>query len=377
MAPAPGLELLSGTFSDPTVHPAWTVTIQAPTRSPFDGSPELAEAGTAAWANETVSALSGKGFTGREDTIRWPRYVDDPRGVLGVRVRVGEFTTQAAAANEASSLSTAGFSPLVEWEGFDPRPAPDVELLHAAIIDLRRFGGHVIATHGAAIASRQTVAAQAQRLGALVAVNAGFFTINAALTAVGGVPTGLGVYDGKLEALSNGTRADLVLDGRRTPEVENLGATAQLRAAHSTIGILGINRQPGSAEDCGVPGFNPTSSPRQGTVCAATDDLVLFTPEFGAPLPTVAGTVQANAQSAGARVGARRTRRLAGAGRLHPAGARRRRGVAASARAARRRLLISEQLRKRNGAQFRVDRRTDIVSAAPVLLVTDAWRSTR
>ncbi|HEY2273754.1 MAG TPA: hypothetical protein VGH30_13330, partial [Jatrophihabitantaceae bacterium] len=82
----------------------------------------------------------------------------------------------------------------------------------------------------------------------------------AALPAVGGVPTGLGVYDGKLESLSNGTRADLVLNGRRTPEVENLRATAQLHAGRSTGGILGINRQPESAEDCGVPDFSPTSS---------------------------------------------------------------------------------------------------------------------
>jgi len=367
-SPAPGVQLLSGTFTDPVAHPSWTVTIQAPTRSPFDGTPELAEAGTAAWADQTVSALSAKGFTASEDTIPWPRYVDDPRGMLGVRVRVGEFATQAAAAAQASSLTAAGFSPLVEWEGFDPRPGPDVELLHAAVIDLRRFAGHVIATHGDAVASRQTVAAQAQQLGALVAVNAGFFTINAALPAVGGVPTGLGVYDGKLESLSNGTRADLVLNGRSTPKVENLRATAQLRAANSTISIEGINRQPGSAEDCGVPGFSPTSSPRQGTVCTAADDLVLFTSEFGAPLPTVAGTVQATLSPQG------RVLALGAPAGALPPGDSAVQAIGADAawlQAHARpgaRLLITEQLHKRNGAQFQVDRQTDIVSAAPVLL---------
>ncbi len=61
--PAPGLELLTGTFSDPTVHPSWTVTIEAPTASPFDGSTEFAEAGSAAWAQTTESALSAEGFT--------------------------------------------------------------------------------------------------------------------------------------------------------------------------------------------------------------------------------------------------------------------------------------------------------------------------
>ena len=75
-SPAVGVQVLSGTFSDPTAHPAWTVTIEAPTRSPFDGTPELAEAGSAAWANQTSSALRAKGFTAREDPLRWPRYVD-------------------------------------------------------------------------------------------------------------------------------------------------------------------------------------------------------------------------------------------------------------------------------------------------------------
>src|SRR6201999_1374103 len=73
-SPAAGAQLLSGTFSDPAVHPSWTVTIEAPTQSPFDGTAELAEAGSAASADQTVSALSAKGFTARQDTLSWPRY---------------------------------------------------------------------------------------------------------------------------------------------------------------------------------------------------------------------------------------------------------------------------------------------------------------
>lgn len=287
--PAPGVQLLSGTFSDPSVHPQWTITIEAPTASPFDGSLEFAEAGTTSWAAHTEAALSSDGFTPRADTLSWPRYVDDPRGVLGVRVRVGEFSSQSAAQATATQLTADGFHPLVEWEGFDPREIPDSELLHAAIVDPRRFTGHVIAYHGNAIASRQTVAAHAQQLHSLAAVNGGFFTIAAQLPGVAGVPTGLGVYDGKLEALSNDSRADLVLDPRGHPRVLNLHSSAVLLAGGSSATVLGINRQPGSAEDCGVPGFTPTSAPRQGVVCTGSNDLVLFTPEFGAPLPSGPG----------------------------------------------------------------------------------------
>ena len=208
---------------------------------------------------------------------------------MGVRVRVGEFQTEAAATSDATALTAAGFHPLVEWEGLDSQQAPDAELLHAAIVDPGGFGGHVVATHGSDVASRETVAARSQRLGALAGVNGGFFTIDKSLPDVAGVPTGLGVYAGKLESLSNDSRADLVLDGRRPARIENLRASAQLQDGSRVARILGVNRQPGSNEDCGVPGFAPTSAPRQGVTCAGANDLVLFTREFGAALPAGPG----------------------------------------------------------------------------------------
>jgi hypothetical protein len=288
-SPAPGLQVLDGSVSDPSVHPQWTITIQAPTVSPFDGSAENAEAGSPAWARQTEASLGTDGFTPHATTLPWPDYLGDPPGVMGVRVRVGEYPTQAAAVSQAAALTADGYAPLVEWEGYDAQQPPDAELLHAVIVDPWRFAGRTVADHAAAIASRQTVAAQAQQRGSLAAVNAGFFTIEAPLSAVAGVPTGLGVYDGLIQALSNGDRADLVLDGRRPARVENLTSHAWLRAGWSTTAILGINRQPGSAEDCGVPGFAPTSASRQGTLCTGANDLVLFTSQFGAALPTGAG----------------------------------------------------------------------------------------
>ncbi len=366
-SPARGVQLLAGTFTDAKVQPQWTVTLQAPTQSPFDGSAEVAEAGSRAWARQTVATLATDGFTAQQTTLSWPRYADDPRGFMGVRVRVGEFATQAAATAQASTLTADGFKPLVEWEGFDPQNKPDAELLHAAIVDPQRFAGRVIATHGPAVAARQTVATQAQALGSLVAVNAGFFTINAALPGVGGVPTGLGMYDGKLETMSNGVRADLVLDGRRAPRVENLRASAQVHSGGAVASLLGINRQPGSNEDCGVPGFAPTSESRQGPVCTGANDLVLFTPEFGAPLPTGAG-VQAILDPQGRVVS------VGTQGGSLPAGDSAVQGIGIDATwlsshlRPGKRVQVTEQLRRPNGATFNTDRQTSIVSAAPVLL---------
>jgi Phosphodiester glycosidase len=366
-SPARGVQLLNGTFSDPAVHPSWTVTIQAPAHSPFDGSLEVAEAGSSAWAQQTEAALTADGFTPTARTIHWPHYADDPRGVLGVRVRVGEFATNAAATAQAATLTADGFHPLVEWEGFDPQQPPDAELLHAAVVDPHAFAGRVEAIHGTAVASRATAAAQAQQVGALAAVNGGFFTIDAPLAAVAGVPTGLGVYDGKLESLANSGRADLVLDGRAPARIENLTSSAELRAGDATERILGINRLPGSNEDCGVPGFAPTDEPRQGTICTGSNDLVLFTPEFGAPLPT--GTATQALLDRSGRVVA-----IGTAGGSLPTGdsALQALGTDATWLAAHlqvgQRVVVDEQLRRLGGGPFTLTPQTSIVSAAPVLL---------
>jgi hypothetical protein len=366
-SPARGVELLSGSFHDADAHPSWTVTIEAPTHSPFDGSLEFAEAGSNAWAQQTEAALTADGFTPTATTVHWPHYADDPRGVLGVRVRAGEFATKTDATSAATTLTADGFQPLVEWEGFDPQQPPDAELLHATIVDPRVFAGSVEAIHGSAVASRATAATQAQQVRALAGVNGGFFTIDAPLAAVAGVPTGLGVYDGRIESLANSARADLVLDGRAPARIENLRSSAQLRAGGGTTSIQGVNRLPGSNEDCGVPGFAPTDEPRQGTICTGANDLVLFTPEFGAPLPAGPG-VQAIVDGSGDVVS------VGTPGGTLPTGDSALQAIGTDATwlsdhaQPGRRVAVTEQLRRVNGAPFPLSSRTSIVSAAPVLL---------
>jgi hypothetical protein len=178
-SPVPGVTLSSGTYTDPLVHPYWTITIQTPTTSPFNGTSEEAEAGGLEWARSTEAALVADGFSPSAAELPWPAYTDDPRGVMGVRVRVGQFATEATAETVASELTADGFAPLVEWSGFDPTPAPDAELVRVAIIDPRKFDGRVFAYHGSAIASRTTAQAASAALGSVVATNGGFFTIDA------------------------------------------------------------------------------------------------------------------------------------------------------------------------------------------------------
>jgi Phosphodiester glycosidase len=158
-----------------------------------------------------------------------------------------------------------------------------------------------------------------------------------------------------------------VLDGRQPARIENLRSSAQLRAGGSVATILGINREPGSAEDCGVPGLAPTSAPRQGVICTGINDLVLFTPEFGAALPTGSG-VQATIDPRG------RVTALGTPGGSLPSGDSAVEAIGsdadwlASHLHVGDRATVSEQLRAPSGAPFPVDRQTSIVSAAPILL---------
>jgi hypothetical protein len=370
-SPVRGVTLLSGAYSDPSATPFWTVTIQAPAQSPFGGSAEEAEAGSSSWASATEASLTADGFDPSSTVLPWPRYSDDPLGVMGVRVRVGDFATQAEASAEAATLTADGFAPLVEWTGFDPQPGPDAELLHVAFVDPSQFSGQVIAYHGSAIASKQTVPAASAALKSVAATNGGFFTIDAPLAAVNGVNTGLSAYNGQIESLANGDRAALVLDGRRPAGIENLSSLAILHSGRSSIQILGINRLPGSAEDCGVAGFAPTIAPRQNTLCTGPHDLVLFTPMFGAPLPAPPSSgpaVQVLLDSQGRVVS------IGTPGGTLPAGDSAVQAIGTDATwltahaQVGQRLTASEQLRTASGALFPLSPKMNVASAGPVLL---------
>jgi len=372
-SPVRGVTLLSGQYTDPAAHPYWTITIQAPVRSPFDGSSEEAEAGGTAWARSTEAALVADGFAPSAADLPWPAYTDDPHGVMGVRVRVGQFAAQADAGPVASELTADGFAPEVEWTGFDPTPAPDAELVHVAVIDPRTFNGRVFASHGPAIASRTTAQAASAALGSVAATNGGFFTIDApAVNFVGGVDTGLSAQNGVVESLADGDRAAAVFDGRNRLRVLNVSSSAALRAADgSSTRVLGVNRLPGVAEDCGVAGFAPTAEPRQNTVCSGSTDVVVFTPQFGAPLPPAPSSgpaLQVVVDSRGRVVSAGTP------GGTLPAGDWAVQAIgtdeawlAAHARVGTR-LSVSEQLRARSGRPLGLNPGTTVTSAGPLLL---------
>ncbi|MEV7323986.1 phosphodiester glycosidase family protein [Streptomyces sp. NPDC093970] len=286
---APGVEVRTGILDSGRTGGVWTVTVQAPAVNRLTGAATWAPLGDRDWADGTAGRLRAAGFAPRVERVTWDRYADTPHGTMGWQVRVGGSATQADAATLGSAVSAAGFRTSVEWTGYDGRERADAERVHVAVVDPARLRGTVEVTDGGNAADREKTSTVAARLGSLVGVNGGFFVTSDA-DGVQGTSSGLSAVHGELQSMAVGSRAALILaDGGRHVRVADLSTTVTVRSGSAVRAVEGINRVPGKVRDCGRPGAVPTALPRQDVTCSLTDDLVKFTSEFGAPLPTGAG----------------------------------------------------------------------------------------
>lgn len=365
-AVAPGVVVRTGVLSRATA-PYWTVTIDAPATNDLTGQPAVAELGTAQWAQGTVDQLAAAGYPARQDVIDWPDYTDTPHGVEGVRVRTGSYPAQADAQAAATRLRSAGFpTATAEWTGYDVDQPVDGEQVHVAIIDPRLFHGTVEATHDGTVAQREKTSTVAAKLGSLVGVNGGFFVTSDA-DGYQGVPSSLAAYQGRLESESVGDRTALLLD-HGFARIEPLTSTVTVRVGAAGHAVEGVNRKPGLIRDCGRPDARPTTRPRQDVTCTSTDEMVLFTPEFGsAALPTGPGA-QVTLDPTGVVVAA------GGRGGQMPAGDSVLQAIGGSAdwlaahAPVGTHLLVAKQIRDARGAPVVLSPGGSIASAAPMLL---------
>jgi hypothetical protein len=273
---APGVAVWSTTIGAGTGHNSWTITVLVPGGTSPDPDAPPSAIGSHEHATSLVNALQAKGFAARAEEVDWPAFADTPRGPLGWRVRIGSFDDRAQATATANAVSAAGYTVATEWTGQDGPQAQGPQHVHVAIVDLRRFTGHVVASHGDTVAGRRTTSALAA--GALVGTNGGFFVIDPN-DGIPGEPAGIGVYQGQLQSEATNGRVALMLGER--PAIGSVSTRV-------TVGgrvVDGVNRKPGIVRNCGESGDLPTDRPQQDVTCTHPDDLVLFTPQLGVPTP--------------------------------------------------------------------------------------------
>ncbi|MFI0575979.1 phosphodiester glycosidase family protein [Streptomyces tendae] len=284
----PGVTLtriVRGNVQDPALH--WTVEVSIPGggSSPDPDAPPTALKDRAS-ADELTAELRRDGFEARAEEVRTPGTADYRGGTLGWRVRIGTFDSQAAATAERTRLRAAGHTGSALYTGWDGETT-DRGPWHVDVltIDPRTFRGTLGASYGPDLEGRETTSALSASATATAAVNAGFFVLDPKAGAPGD-PAGVGVYDGRLLSEPVAGRPGLVVhdNGRRT-EITRLTWRGRITDRGSSLPLDGINRVPGLIRNCGGAGDTPTSLPLHDVTCTDPDELVTFTPEYGARTP--------------------------------------------------------------------------------------------
>ncbi|WP_131742806.1 phosphodiester glycosidase family protein [Actinomadura roseirufa] len=357
---APGVTLthiVRGAKSDAD---AWTLHLRMAV--PGNASAVI---GPRATADDLAHRLEAAGFRPRVEAVRGPRFADVRPGVTGYIVRVGRYATEDEARKDLPALTAAGFTAAASYTAQDGDAATGPWRLHVLTIDPRRFGGRVVSSTGGPLTTVDRVSDLVRSTGAVAGVNGTYFT-----PAAKGGPAGLHVLDGELTSEANNGRTAMILprDGRRVRFAQlstDLGVRAQDRAARE---LDGINRLPGRVDNCGgVGGDQPTQLPQHDVTCTDPDELVSFTPVYGAASPAGPGA-EAVLDAAGRVTEFRESR-----GTDIPAGGRTVQAIGTAVdwlRAHARpgtRLTFSERVLD-NGRPVRLDRDTSILGAGPQLV---------
>jgi|GEM_PF-4150087 len=173
---------------------------------------------------------------------------------------------------------------------------------HILEIDPQRFSGHLApALAQNRIAGKATASRMAAEVGALAAINAGFFVVGPGGTAsaepesgadgLAGDPAGITVIDGELLSEAVGTREALVFSRSHWDiRFPRTGTILELDLDGQVLALDGINRMPGAIRNCGGRGGDsPTEDARHDVTCTDPDEMVRFTPEWGTDTPAVDG----------------------------------------------------------------------------------------
>ncbi|MER7506248.1 phosphodiester glycosidase family protein [Nonomuraea pusilla] len=254
-AVAQGIDLYdvkAGTATD-----GYTVTVLMPSGRDY-GMQETAQAKAA-----EVEAL---GETPSVQKVVRPQVADAPEQIVYmVRVGLWPLKDKAKAEEMAKTLKDGGLKVKVDYLGDDGLKTTGPWDVKVVMIDAKTFRGSYGATLGKSVAARETVSAMAKDRNAVVGVNGGFFNIHTAKN-LRGEPVGLSVVGGRLLSEAVPGRSAVVLKGRTARITELKTTVTAISQDGEKLTVNGVNR------------------------AAATDELVLYTEEYGAKTPNDNGS---------------------------------------------------------------------------------------
>ncbi|MFL6122535.1 phosphodiester glycosidase family protein [Actinophytocola sp.] len=285
-----GVTLTTIVRGAPDPADTWTVEVAVPGGG---GSPDPDAPPTAISAREPADRLAAVlragGFESRVEDVVTPRLADFSGGSLGFRVRVGSYSTKAAADGQLAQARGRGFTASTVFTGWDGSPADRGPwVVRVLTIDPRTFRGSLAGDFGPDLERRETTSALVAARGATAGVNAGFFVLDPASGAPGD-PAGVGVYGGRLLSEAVNGRPSFVFNGHGRATVTRNTWKGSITVGRRTLALDGINRVPGLIRNCGGLGDTPTTRPLHDTTCTDPDELVAFTADYGVSTPAGPG----------------------------------------------------------------------------------------
>ncbi|GGK84074.1 hypothetical protein Sme01_18220 [Sphaerisporangium melleum] len=221
--------------------------------------------GSAEQAEAAAEAVRAAGLPVGIQEVARPGVADYPAGV-GYMVRTGvwKLDERAEAEKVVKRLGKAGVKAKVDFLGDDGLQTTGPWDMRVLTVDPRAFGGSYHAGIGVSVAKRETTSSMAKKAGAVAAVNGGFFNIHTDKK-LRGEPVGVSVVNGRLLSEAVLGRSALILKGRGARITEVATAVSATSADGEKVVINGVNR------------------------VAATDELLLYTEEFGEKTPADEG----------------------------------------------------------------------------------------
>ncbi|MDL4814327.1 phosphodiester glycosidase family protein [Actinomadura opuntiae] len=357
---APGVTLTSIVRGEKSPEDVWTLHVRLSV--PGNASAVIAPKAT---ADDAAHRLEAAGLHPRVEAVDGPRFADVRPGRVGYVVRVGRYATEADAKKDLPALTAAGFSAGTSYTAQDGAEATGPWRLHVITVDPRRFSGRVVSSVGGTLTATDKVSDLVRTSGAVAGVNGTYFT-----SAGKGGSAGLHVLDGELTSEANNGRTAMILPrSGRGVRFAQLSTELRVRAQdRATRELDGVDRLPGLVDNCGgVGGDQPTERPQHDVTCTDPDELVAFTPVYGASSPAGAG-VEAVLDGSGRVTDLRESR-----GTAIPAGGRTVQAIGTAADWLRSharpgtRLAISERVLDR-GRPVRLAPGTSILGAGPQLV---------